>query len=338
MIEAALQRVVEGERLSRGEMRDVMLALMSGDEDPARTGALLAALRLRGETTDEIAGAVLALLERAVPLPEAPRGTIDTCGTGGDGSHTFNISTVAALVVAACGVPVAKHGNRAATSRCGSAELLETLGVRIDIAPARMARAVAELGIGFLYARACHPAMAAVAPVRQALPFPTLFNRLGPLSNPMRPRRQLLGVARAELAAPALAVLQELGAERAWVVHSEEGLDEISLGAPTQVHALEDGKRREFRIDPTDYVPAADVSALAGGDPAENAAIARAILAGEGGPRRDVVLLNAAAGLCVAGVAGDLAEGRDRAASALDTGAARELLDRFVAFTREEAA
>ena len=338
VISGALQRVVQGEELAQAEMRDVIEAIMRGEAGELLVGALLTALRMRGETLEELAGAAEAMLALAVELPEAPPGAIDTCGTGGDGAGTFNISTVAALVVAGAGVPVAKHGNRAATSRCGSAELLEALGVRLDVEPSRMAAAVRDVGIGFLFARDCHPAMAEVVPIRRALPIPTLFNRLGPLTNPMRPRRQLLGVAQAAMLDGTLEVLARLGAERAWVVHGEDGLDEISTCAATRVHALEDGTRRVFTIAAGEFVPEAKAEDLAGGDPAQNAAIASAVLGGEAGPRRDVVLLNAAAALCVAGRAGELREGLERATDAIDSGRAREVLERWVAFTAEGGA
>lgn len=335
-IAEALRRVSAGETLSRRDMRGVIVAIMHREAEPVVVSALLAALRTRGETIDELAGAAEAMRSLALELPESPAGAIDTCGTGGDGAGTFNISTVAALVVAGAGVPVAKHGNRAATSRCGSAELIEALGVPIDGRPSRMAEAVKQIGIGFLYARACHPAMAAVGPIRAALPIPTLFNRLGPLTNPMRVRRQLLGVGHPEMMSGALDTLERLGSERVWVVHAEDGLDEISTCQPTQVYALEDGRTRRFAIEPERYVPRAGPEDLAGGDPEHNAAIARSVLAGEPGPRRDVVVLNAAAALCVAGLASELEEGVKRAGEAIDSGSARDLLERWVRFMREE--
>ncbi len=338
MIDSALQRVAAGAELSREEMRDVIGEIVEGAAPEPVVAALLALLHARGETLDELVGAAEALRERAVPLPEAPSGAIDTCGTGGDGANTFNISTVAALVVAGAGVPVAKHGNRAATSRCGSAELLEALGVRLELAPERMARAVSEVGIGFLFARACHPAMARVAPIRASLPIPTLFNRLGPLTNPMRPRRQLLGVGQPDALSSLARALLALGVERAWVVHGEDGLDEVSSCADTRVLAIEEGAILERVLRAGELVPRARPEDLAGGDAAENAAITRAVLAGEAGPRRDVVLLNAGAALLVAGLAADPAEGVRLAAKSLDSGAARDLLARWVAFCEAEAA
>jgi anthranilate phosphoribosyltransferase len=332
VIGAALERVVAGERLERQEMRDVIAAIMDGDEPDIVVASLLTALRLRGETIDELVGAAEAMLERVTPLPEAPAGAIDTCGTGGDGADTFNISTVAALVVAGAGVPVAKHGNRAATSRCGSAELLEALGVRLDTPPERMARAVTEVGIGFLFARACHPAMARVAPIRQALPIPTLFNRLGPLTNPMRVRRQLLGVGDERALESSARALARLGTERAWVVRGEDGLDEISSCADTRGWQVQGGELRPFTLEAGAFVARAQLSDLAGGGPAENAAIAREVLSGASGPRRDVVLLNAGAALVVAEAVPELGAGVARAGETIDSGAAADVLQRWVEF------
>jgi anthranilate phosphoribosyltransferase len=336
VIREALARAVEGARFSRSEMRDLVHALVSEKTGDAEIAALLAVMRARRETLDEIVGAATALRELALPLPEAPENAIDTCGTGGDGASTFNISTLAALVVAGAGVPVAKHGNRAASSRCGSAELLEALGVRIEVSPARMARAVHEVGFGFLYARACHPAMARVAPVRAALGFRTLFNKLGPLTNPVHVRRQLVGVSDAKSLAPTADALAELGAVNVWVVHSEDGLDEISLAAPTQV--MTRGKQNErFEIEVGQLFPRADTRELVGGDASENARIARSVLANEAGPRRDVVLLNAAAALCAGERVRSLEEGAALAMKSLESGAAQRVLERLVAFTRSDS-
>ncbi len=333
----SLARAVAGRHFTRAEARELVRAIVSGEATDVEIAALLTALRVQGETLDEVVGAATALRELAVKLPEAPHDAIDTCGTGGDGAHTFNISTLAALVVAGAGVPVAKHGNRAASSRCGSAELLEALGVHIEIEPARMARAVKEVGFGFLYARACHPAMARVAPIRAALGFRTLFNRVGPLTNPMRPRRQLVGVADPALVEPTADALLELGVERAWVVHSEDHLDEISLAAPTRVLVRTPAGSESFTIGVGEVFPRAETSQLAGGDAAENARIAERVLANEPGPQRDVVLLNAAAALCAAEKAESLADGVKLAAQSLESGRARRVLHRLVAFSRGDA-
>lgn len=332
MIAEAASCVAGGGELSRAEMRGLVGAIMAGEGADEEVGALLVALYRRGETIDEVIGAAEALRALALPLPPAPPGAIDTCGTGGDRSGTFNISTLAALVAAGAGVPVAKHGNRSATSRCGSADVLEALGVRLELPPQRMARAVHEVGIGFLFARVCHPAMARVAPIRARLDTPTLFNRLGPLTNPMDVRRQLVGVANPEHVADTLEALIALGAECAWVVHSADGLDEISPGATTEVHAYREGARERLRLEPGQLVPAGPREALAGGDAARNAEIAREVLGGTKGPCRDAVLLNAAAALHVAGRAASLGDGVLAAEAAIDSGAARALLERWIAF------
>ncbi|HTO69941.1 MAG TPA: anthranilate phosphoribosyltransferase [Myxococcota bacterium] len=331
---AVLERALAGERFSRDEMRAIVHTIVSGEVADAVIAAFLAALRTRGETLDEVIGAALAMRELALPLPAAPANAVDTCGTGGDGAGTINLSTIAGLVVAGAGVPVAKHGNRAASSRCGSAELLEALGVGIDAPPERMARAVHEVGFGFLYARACHPAMARVAAVRAALGVRTLFNGLGPLTNPVRPRRQLVGVAHAAQLEPMAQALAELGAEHAWVVHSEDGLDELSLGARVHVVARRGAQVERFALEPGELFPRADVAALAGGDAAENARIARRVLANEPGPKRDAVLLNAGAALCAAERARELRDGVKLAAESLESGRARVVLERLVEFSR----
>jgi anthranilate phosphoribosyltransferase len=332
MIGAALQRVVKGESLDRAETRELIAAVVQGEGSDLEVGALLAALRTRGETIDELVGVAEALRDLAVPLPEAPPGAVDTCGTGGDRSGTFNISTGSALVVAACGVPVAKHGNRAASSRCGSADVLEALGLRIDLPPELAGQSVAEVGIGFLFARSCHPAMARVAPIRAELGIPTIFNRVGPLSNPMRVRRQVVGVADASHAEEMLESLVRLGAERIWVVHGEDGLDEISPCAPTHIWSYEDSRREEFLLEPGRLVPQTRLEDLVGGDSERNAEILRAVLRGEPGPCRDAVVLNAAAALVVGGRAENLEQGVKLAKGMLDSGQAQALLARWIAF------
>jgi anthranilate phosphoribosyltransferase len=333
VIGKALERVRRGETLASDEMREVFRAIVKGEEAPEEVAALLTALHERGETVEEVVGAAEALRELAVPLPEAPPEAIDTCGTGGDRSGSFNISTVSALVVAGAGVPVAKHGNRSATSRCGSADLLEALGVRIDLPPERAAAAVTEVGIGFLFARACHPAMARVAPIRAKLAHPTIFNRLGPLTNPMRVRRQLVGVANAAHVEATRDALVRLGSERVWVVHGGDGLDEISLAAPTRVLVWENGRTDEFEIVPEQFTERG-AGDLSGGDAAHNARLARQVLSGKPGVRRDVVLLNAGAALVVAGRVRDLAMGLQRAAEVIDAGRAHDVLERWIGFTR----
>jgi anthranilate phosphoribosyltransferase len=333
VIAEAAVRVRRGECLDRREMYELIRALMQGEGDDAAVQDLLVALHERGETVDELVGAAEAMRALALPLPEAPPGAIDTCGTGGDRSGTFNISPVAALVLAGASVPVAKHGNRSATSRCGSADVLEALGVRLDIEPEHMARSVEEVGIGFLFARTCHPAMARVAPIRARIPTPTLFNRLGPLTNPMRVRRQLIGVADPSLLDPTLDVLVALGAESAWVVHGRDGLDEITLTDATDVSRYLRGRRDRLTLEQGEHLPSCRPEALRGGEPEQNAHIAREVLSGKPGPRRDVVLLNAAAGLCVAGRAETIAEALPLAVRSIDSGAALDVLERWIAFT-----
>ena len=336
MIGDAVERVRRGESLVRGAMHGVIREIMEGKGADPEIEELLSMLHARGETLEEVVGAAQAMRELALPLPEAPPGAIDTCGTGGDASNTFNISTLAALVVAGAGVPVAKHGNRAATSRCGSADVIEALGVRLDILPERMAESVHRVGIGFLFARACHPSMARVAPIRARLAVPTLFNRLGPLTNPMRVRRQLVGVADASLCEPTLEALVELGAESAWVVHARDGLDEASTCDVSEFWTYADGVRSRLELRTGELLPRASLEELKGGDVGRNAEIARGILAGETGPRRDIVLLNAAAALCVAGRVSTLEDGLEPAREAIDSGAAQRLLERWIAFCTEE--
>jgi anthranilate phosphoribosyltransferase len=331
---AAGRREVPGETLQAafGE-------IMDGAATPAQIAGLLVALRTKGESAAEIAAAARALRARAetAPLPD-PR-CVDTCGTGGDEAGTLNVSTIAAFVVAGAGVPVAKHGNRGASSKTGSADLLEALGVEVDLPIADAARLVAEVGIGFLYARRAHPAMRYVAPVRAELGLRTIMNCLGPLLNPVGARRQLVGVYDAGLVIPLAEALGALGAERALVVHGDDGLDELTT-TTTSTTALWDGRTlAPGRVDPAALgIPRAAPEALRGGDAAEGAAIARAVLAGERGPARDIVLLNAAAALLVAEVAPDLAAGLRRAAESLDSGAARGRLEALVAASRRKPA
>ncbi len=332
MLFDALQTVVSGGTLSREDARGLIRGIMSGDANELEVAALLAALATRGETLDELTGAAEAMRELALALPAATDEVIDTCGTGGDASGSFNISTAAALVIAGAGVPVAKHGNRAASSRCGSADVLEALGVNLDVAPERMVQALDEVGLCFLFARACHPAMAKVAPIRTALKIRTVFNRLGPLAHPMRVKRQLVGVAMRQWMMPMFEALKNLGATAVWVVRGEDGLDEISLSAKTEVISLMQGRVEEFEIEPRRYFGSADPEDLKGGDAAENATILRGVLAGEPGARRNVVLLNAGAALVVSGRAKSLDEGIEQAAAAIDTGHAADKLRSWVEF------
>ena len=308
--------------------------IADGKASPVAIAGLLVALRAKGESVDEIVAAARALRARAAPAPAVDPRAIDTCGTGGDAAGTFNVSTAAAFVVAGAGVPVAKHGNRAASSRAGSIDVLEALGVRCEIPVERSAAILARVGIAPFFARVAHPAMRHLAPVRSELGLRTLANCLGPLLNPVGVRRQVVGVYAAELVAPIAAALGRLGSERALVVHGSDGLDEITTTGTSEAALFEAGEVRPLRIDPAELgLPRASGAALRGGDASENAAILRAVLAGELGPPRDLVCVNAAAALWVAGAAADLAEGMERARASLDSGAARERLARLVEAT-----
>jgi anthranilate phosphoribosyltransferase len=336
MIKDAIARVVEGRDLGAAAMEQAIELVLRGETTPAQTAALLIALRMKGESGEELAAAAQAMRRHALPvtLKSAPP-ILDTCGTGGDGSGSFNISTVSAIVASAAGVTVAKHGNRAATSKSGSADVLEALGIDLSLSAERVARCVDEVGIGFLFARAHHPAMKHAAPVRAEIGVRTLLNLVGPLTNPAGATHQLLGVGDGKLLELMADVLRRLGSQGAWVVHGHGGLDEVSLSGPTRVAALRDGSVKLFEIEPADFgLERADAAALRGGDATENAAIARAILDGERGPRRDAVVANTAAALCAAELASSPKEGAERAAQAIDSGAAKRKLDAWVAATR----
>ncbi|HEY1259133.1 MAG TPA: anthranilate phosphoribosyltransferase [Stellaceae bacterium] len=336
-LKALIAQVAQGRSLSEGDAEAAFDIIMSGDATPSQMGGFLMALRVRGETVDEITGAARAMRAKALRI-DAPPGTIDTCGTGGDASGSFNISTAAALVAAGCGVPVAKHGNRALSSRSGSADVLTALGVNIDADFTVVRDCLWQIGIGFLMAPRHHSATRHVAPTRVDLGTRTIFNLLGPLSSPAGARRQLVGVFAPEWARPMAEVLGRLGAERVWVVHGD-GLDELSTAGPTTVAALEDGRVETFEITAADAgLPQARLGDLAGGEPQHNAALMRDLLGGAGGPLRDIVLLNSAAALLVAGRAASLANGVELAARTIDSGAARQVLDDLVARTNAPAA
>jgi anthranilate phosphoribosyltransferase len=325
-----LAQVAQGRSLGESEAESAFDIIMSGDATPSQMGAFLMALRVRGETVDEIAGAARIMRAKAVPI-EAPPGAVDTCGTGGDASGSFNISTASALVVAGCGVPVAKHGNRALSSKSGSADVLKALGVNIDADFAIVRQCLWEIKIGFLMAPRHHSATRHVAPTRVELGTRTIFNLLGPLSNPAAARRQLVGVFAPEWVRPIAEVLQRLGSERAWVVHGD-GLDELTTAGVSHVAALADGKIETFDLAAEDVgLPRAGREDLAGGDPEHNARLMRGLLRGEGGPLRDIVLLNSAAALLIAARVDDLAAGIEHAARSLDSGAARQVLEDLVA-------
>ena len=338
MIREALDALINQERhLTEDEAAAVMSEVMAGETTPAQLGALLAALRLRGETVDEIAGMARIMRERALRV-QHPGPLIDTCGTGGDGSGSFNVSTAAAFVAAAAGVPVAKHGNRAMSSGCGSADVLEALGARIELAPEGVAACIAESGFGFMFAQAFHPAMKHAAPTRRDLGVRTVFNILGPLSNPAGAQAQVLGVPRPELVETMAAVLGRLGCRHALVVHGEDGIDELTLAGPTLVCELKGETLSTYRITPQEAgLEPAPRAAVHGGAPADNARTLRAVFEGRTGPIRDFVLLNAAAALVVGGAVANIAEGVTVAAKLIDTGAAGNAVDRFVTATQRHA-
>jgi anthranilate phosphoribosyltransferase len=325
---ALLSRLAAGESLSAEDSEGAMLAIMREEVTPAQVAGFLMALRTKGETVEELEGLATAALRMAQPVASSGP-VVDTCGTGGDRSGTFNISTIAAIVVAACGVRVAKHGNRAASSRCGSADLLEELGVRIDLGPEGVARCLDEAGIAFMFAPVFHPAAAYAAGIRRELRVPTAFNFLGPLTNPARPHAQVVGVSDPRMLPLVAEVLARRGV-RAKVFRGDDGLDELTTTGMSMVHETRDGEVLERTLDPADLgLARASEDDLRGGDAATNAAIARAVLAGEAGPRRDVVLLNAGAALEVAGRASSIQEGMALAVSAIDEGAAAAVLDRW---------
>src|ERR1700719_2556458 len=335
-LKALLAHVAQGRTLGESEAEAAFDIIMSGDATPSQMGAFLMALRVRGETVDEITGAARIMRAKAVSI-DAPPGTIDTCGTGGDASGSFNISTASALVVAGCGVPVAKHGNRALSSKSGSADVLTALGVNIDADLAVVRQCLWEIGLGFLMAPRHHSATRHVAPTRVELGTRTIFNLLGPLSSPAMTRRQLVGVFAPEWVRPMAEVLGRLGAEHAWVVHGE-GLDELTTAGVTTVAAFEDGEGQMVEVVPENFgLPRARLEDIRGGEPQHNAGLMRDVLAGVGGPLRDVVLLNSGAALLVAGRVTTVEEGIELAAKSIDSGAAQRVLDELVARTNEPA-
>ena len=330
-LKAIIGKVASGQRLTRAEAEEAFGVIMSGEATPVQIGSFLTGLRMRGETVDEIAGAVATMRSKMLRV-EAPEGAIDVVGTGGDATGSYNISTTSAFVVAGAGVPVAKHGNRALSSKSGAADTLTALGIRIDLAPEDIGRCIREAGIGFMFAPAHHSAMKHVGPARAELGFRTVFNLIGPLSNPASVRRYLLGVFSPDWVEPLANVLATLGADRAWVVHGAGGFDEISPAGETKVASLENGKVTVFTVTPADAgLPSSPAESIKGGDAAHNAEALRAVLAGGKGPYRDTVLLNAGAALVVAGLAADLAEGARLAADAIDSGKAHDKLDLLVA-------
>ena len=334
-VQQALAKLLDGHDLSRDPARAVMNEIMGGEATPAQIGGFLVALRLKGETADEIAGCAEAMREHVLAVRPNRDDLVDTAGTGGDGAGTINISTAAALVAAAAGAGVAKHGNRAVSSASGSADVLEALGFRLELPPAQIERSIDELGFGFLFAPTHHPAMRHAAPVRRELATRTVFNVLGPLTNPAGARAQVVGVYEPTLVRTIAEVLAQLGAARAFVVHGAGGIDELSPAGPNLVCEVVEGEVREREIDPLELgVPRCDPDELRGGSPGENAAAIRAVFEGENGGRRSAVLLNAAGAIAAAGHAADLREGLGLAKDALDSGAAATRLEELIRFSQ----
>lgn len=335
MIAETIERVVRREDLDAQEMESALDRILAGDVSEAQIAAFVVALRMKGETVEEIAAAARAMRRRCVRIePRVAGPLLDTCGTGGDGLHTFNISTASAIVIAATGVAVAKHGNRAASSKAGSADVLEALGLRVDLEPDDVQHSIEEIGIGFLFAPAHHAALRHAAPVRRQLGGRTIFNMLGPLSNPAGATHQLIGVYAGAPLGRLAGALGELGLINAWVVRGDDGLDEVSPESPTEVATVDGEGVQRMRLTPKSFgLDPAPVSALAGGDARDNAETIRGVLAGEKGAPRTAVVINAAAGLCVAGVASDPVDGATRAADAIDSGAAARTLERWAEFT-----
>ncbi len=337
VVSRAIDAVCAGDHLTADHASAVLAEIMEGRTDPVQTGAFLIALRAKGETVPEVVGLARTMRSLATPVVTKRTDLVDTAGTGG-GPSTFNVSTTAALVAAGAGCGVAKHGNRSYTSKCGSAELLEALGVRIELGPAQVGRCIDEVGFGFMFAPRHHAAMANVVPARKELGVRTVFNFLGPLTNPAGAQRQLLGVSDRHFQETIAEALVGLGSVRAMVVTAEDGVDELSISARTRVIEVADGRTEEHYVEPGQFdLAEAELGQVAGGTPEENAAVSRAILEGETGPRRDLVLLNAGAAIYVGGSAESLGDGVEKAAAAVDSGAARELLGRLIALTSQLA-
>jgi len=336
MFKENLSKIVQRQNLNEEQMSQMITEIFSGHITDAQIGAMMAALATKGETFEELAGAARAMRRKALRIQSSATTVVDTCGTGGDGAHTFNISTTTAFVVSACGVTVAKHGNRSVSSQCGSADLLEALGVKLDVEPEIVEEAVQEIGIGFLFAPLYHGAMRYAANARKEVGLRSIFNMLGPLTNPAGANCQLLGVYAPELTEMFAHALQLLGARRAFVVHGHDGLDEISVCAPTRVSELKDGLIRTYDITPDQFFgELAKPEDLQGGNPEENARITRAILNGEKGPKRNVVLINAAAALVAADQADNFNEGIRLAETAIDTGDAAKKMQALIDYTQE---
>ena len=336
MIRETIQKVVDGQDLTERETVDTMNEIMSGEATPAQIASFITALRIKGETIEEITGAARVMREKSTKIHTKHPFAVDTCGTGGDGSHSFNISTTAAFVVAGTEIPVAKHGNRAASSQSGSADVLKALGVNIEIGPEQVGACIDDVGIGFLFAVALHGAMRYAIGPRQEIGIRTIFNALGPLTNPAGAQAQVLGVYAPTLTEPLANVLKNLDSQRAFVVHGGDGLDEITTTTTTQVSELVDGGVNTYTLDPTELgIPMAQSSDLKGGTPEENAEMTLSILKGDTGPKRDIVLLNAAAAIVAGGKAADIAAGLAVAAESIDSGRALEKLEGLKAKSNE---
>lgn len=335
MFKENLNKIVKRENLNEEQMSQMITDIFSGNITDAQVGAMMAALATKGETFEELAGAARAMRRKALRIQTSTSTVVDTCGTGGDGAHTFNISTTTSFVVSACGVTVAKHGNRSVSSQCGSADLLEALGVKLDTAPEIVEEAVQEIGIGFLFAPLYHGAMRFAAKARKEVGLRSIFNMLGPLTNPAGANCQLLGVYAPELTEMFAHALQLLGAKRAFVVHGHDGLDEISVCAPTRISELKDGLIRTYDISPEQFFSEkAEPADLLGGNPEENAQITRNILNGEKGPKRNVILINAAAALVAAGQAEDFKQGILMAETAIDDGSATKKMEALIKYSQ----
>ena len=326
-----IQKVIDGQNLTQAEMSEAFDTIMSGGATSAQIAGLIVALRVKGETIDEIAGGAESMRRHAVFIDTGVLDVVDTCGTGGDSSNSFNISTTSALVVAGAGVPVAKHGNRAISSKCGSADLLAELGVNLEVDSDTVEDCIRDCGIGFMFAPSMHPAMKYAMPPRRELGVRTIFNMLGPLTNPAGAKGQIIGVFSPELTEPFAEVLKLLGSKRAFVVHGHDGMDEITTTTTTRVSELNSGKVTTYELDALDFIDEyADPAELAGGDVEMNAAITRAVLAGDKGPCRDIVCLNAAAAIVAGGKANDLRAGWDAAQESIDSGKAMQALDGLI--------
>lgn len=335
-MKAILKTVTGGGNLTQAEMAAAFDQIMNGEATPAQIAALITALRMKGETVDEIAGGAESMRRHAVFIDCAGLSVVDTCGTGGDGQNTFNISTTAALVVAGAGVPVAKHGNRAITSACGSADVLMALGVNLDATPETVEDCVREAGIGFMFAPKLHPAMKYAMGPRKELGFRTIFNMLGPLTNPAGAKGQIIGVFAPALTEPFAQVLLRLGTRRAFIVHGQDGMDEITVTTTTRISELNNGTVKTYAFDPLPLIEDyADAAALMGGDPETNARLLKAVLSGEQGPARDIVCLNAGAAIAAGGKADSIETGWEEAQASIDSGRAMQALEALVACSQE---